>query len=196
MSSDPEKRARQLANLKGPPPPPEKGNQRAKLHGGYASVATERLAEKEREVYDALAADAPVRAADGSLPAADAAAVSLLAKTLCRLEDVGSWLEEYGPVDTRRHHKGRKKATGARAKRKRKSVDPLRVVAMEDRLISRSHELLDALGMTPRSRAKLGLDLARQVDLADAMSDPDPERRAAKLREAGIVEADAEEMDQ
>ena len=49
-------------------------------------------------------------------------------------------------------------------------------------------DYLDALGMTPKSRAKLGLDLQRTVDLASAMSEPDAERRAELLREAGIEE--------
>ncbi len=49
---------------------------------------------------------------------------------------------------------------------------------------------LDALGMTPRSRAKLGLDLARAADLATAMSEPDPVKRERLLREAGVVDAE------
>lgn len=50
---------------------------------------------------------------------------------------------------------------------------------------------LERLGMTPAGRARLGLDLARTADLATAMSEPDPERRAALMAEAGIVEGDA-----
>jgi hypothetical protein len=51
-------------------------------------------------------------------------------------------------------------------------------------------DYLDALGMTPNSRAKLGLDLQRTVDLASAMSEPDDARRAELLREAGIEDED------
>jgi hypothetical protein len=40
--------------------------------------------------------------------------------------------------------------------------------------------------MNPASRLKMGLDLARGIDLASAMSEPDPERRAELLRQAGI----------
>jgi phage FluMu gp28-like protein len=51
-------------------------------------------------------------------------------------------------------------------------------------------ELLDRLGMSPRSRAALGVDLARTVDLATAMSEKDPDMRRELLREAGLdVEA-------
>jgi hypothetical protein len=35
-------------------------------------------------------------------------------------------------------------------------------------------------------RARLGLDLARGIDLASAMSEPDDERRAELLRQAGV----------
>jgi hypothetical protein len=49
----------------------------------------------------------------------------------------------------------------------------------------------DALGMSPRSRARLGLDLQRGYDLAQAMSDPDPEERRRLMVDAGIEEDDA-----
>jgi hypothetical protein len=42
--------------------------------------------------------------------------------------------------------------------------------------------------MTPRSRAKLGVDLAGVVDVATAISEPDPNRRAELMREAGLPE--------
>jgi hypothetical protein len=51
-------------------------------------------------------------------------------------------------------------------------------------------DLAESLGMTPRSRARLGLDLSRTVDLATAMSEPDDERRAELLREAGLDDQD------
>ena len=49
-------------------------------------------------------------------------------------------------------------------------------------------DYLDALGMTPRSRAKLGLDLVRAApDMATIMSEPDPERKRALAAEAGVA---------
>jgi hypothetical protein len=46
----------------------------------------------------------------------------------------------------------------------------------------------ERLAMTVDRYLKAGLDLARGIDLASAMSEPDPERRAALLRQAGIEE--------
>lgn len=181
----PGKNPNSLANLR-PPPPPEKGNQRAKKHGGLAKVSRERMTAKKREVYDALAADAPVRDADGSLPAADSAVVGLLAQTLCRLEDVQAWIDEHGVFDTRRENRTTRQNAQRRRKRRRARQDPLRAVAMEDKLTARAHDLLDALGMTPRSRAKLNLDQARSFDLAKEWEEQD---RAKRRR--GSVEGEA-----
>lgn len=154
---------------------PEKGNQRARSHGAYAKIAPARLDEKARELYDALAADAPVREADGSLPAADAVAVRLAADTLCRLEDVQAWIEENGIFDSRRQNAGYKRTK--KKGRYRRSADPMRAVEMEDRLQRRLMDQLDSLGMTPRSRAKLGLDQARQFDLAREWEQQDRAQR-------------------
>ncbi len=163
------------------PPPPEEGNQRGMAHGGYARVAGERLQAKEQEVFAAIAADAPVRDAGGGLPAADSAVVSLLAQTLCRLENVSSWLNEHGEVHTRRYSSDNPKTRRARdrAQRQRRKLDPLRVVELEDKLTARAHDLLAPLGMTPRSRAKLNLDQARSFDLAKEWEEQD---RATRKR--------------
>jgi hypothetical protein len=68
-------------------------------HGGYAAVVRERLDVKVREVYEALAADAPLRDPDGELPRADAVVVSLFAECLCRLEDVRADVRDHGWKD-------------------------------------------------------------------------------------------------
>jgi len=98
LSKDPSKRERQLANLKlgsgkGSAPP---GNQRRRLHGAYGTVAPDLLDAATRQIFDALAADAPVREHDGGLPAADVPAVRLLADTLCRLDSIGEYLARRG----------------------------------------------------------------------------------------------------
>ncbi len=178
------------------PPPPEKGNQRGLTHGAYAQLAPLRLDDKARHVFDALAADAPVRGPDGGLPPADAVAVRMLADVLCRLEDLNAWIAEQGIVNTRRYdsdnRKTRRQANRkAKAGRKRKRMDPLRVVALEDRLWGRAQSLMEQLGMTPRSRAKLGLDMVRATDLATAMSEENPQRRAELLREAGVIDVES-----
>ena len=81
-------RERSLANLKRGGTVAPAGNQRARTHGAYALVAEAELEEKAREVYHALAADAPVRASDGGLPAHDSLAVRMLAEVLVRRERV------------------------------------------------------------------------------------------------------------
>jgi hypothetical protein len=157
-----------LENLR-PAPPAPAGNGRARVHGGYATVARERLSEREATIRDALDADRPLPAS------ADDALVALLATCLCRLEDVAANVRDYGLLD---------QATGA--------VRP--VVELEARLRKEAADYLDQLGCSPRSRARLGLDVARTVDLATAMSEPDAERRERLLRDAGVI--DDEERDE
>lgn len=132
-------------------PPAPVGNQRHVVHGAYAQVAVERLEAKAREVFAALAADAPLRDRDGALPAADGAAVRLAAESLCRLDSVADYLARKGIEDD----KGELRAT---------------VLEIEGRLRREASDHLDALGMSPRSRARLGVDVARAAtfDLAKA----------------------------
>lgn len=172
LSDDPRKRERQLANLTGRPPAPPDRNQRARRHGGYATVVVSRLDVKVRELFDALSADAPLRDGEGHLPAADTVAVRLAAECLCRLEDVGASIRDHGLVDA----KG--------------NLRP--VVDLERRLRQEAADYLDAMGMTPRSRAKLGLDLTRSATLAELMAqDAELERRerAGDVIEGEVTDA-------
>jgi hypothetical protein len=135
------------------------GNRRAVSHGGYAAVVAERLDEKVHAVYEALSADAPLRDATGELPRHDHAQVVLLAECLSRLEDVRAHLRDFGLFD-------------------RKTKQPRPALEVERHLRREAADYLDALGMTPRSRAKLGVDLTRTFDLAQAMAaDAERERR-------------------
>jgi phage terminase small subunit len=78
--------------------------------------------------------------------------VRLLAITLVRLESCAAYTSQHGQFF--------------------KSGRPRPSVEVEDKLISRASTLADKLGMTPTSRAKLGLDLAHtQASLAQLMSD-------------------------
>jgi Phage terminase, small subunit len=149
LSQDPDKRARQLANLQLAPPAPA-GHQRAVSHGAYAQIARADLEEKVAAVYDALSSDAPVRDGDGTLPAADGPAIRMLAEALCRLDRIQEYLDRRGWEDS--------------------AGKPRPVLEYEARLRAHSLDLLKELGMTPASRAKLGLDLVRSMDLASAMS--------------------------
>ena len=150
LSGDPVKREAQLANLRPGAGAGDGGVQQALGHGGYAALARERLEHKALEVYDALAVDAPLRGIDGGLPSHDAVAVAMLAECLCRLEDVSANVRDFGTFEQRGRRKG--------------SVRP--AVELEARLRREVATWLDALGMTPKSRAALGLDLAASVDLA------------------------------
>lgn len=130
-------------------PPAPKGNDRGVRHGAYARVAAGRLNAKAAEVFAALAADAPLRDAAGALPAADGALVRLAAEALCRLDSVAEFLARRGIEDDN----GELRAG---------------VLDIEGRLRREASDHLDALGMSPRSRARLGLDVARaqSFDLA------------------------------
>lgn len=170
-------RRRQLANLTARPPAPEPGNQRARRHGGYAAVAVARMEAKVREVFDALAADAPLRDQVGELPAADGALVTLAAECLCRLEDVSANVRDHGLLD----------GEGG--------VRP--VVELEGRLRREAADYLDALGCTPRSRARLGLDVARGFDLAEHWAEQDRrEREASAVATGDVSPVDAEAIEE
>ncbi len=147
-SRDPAKAAIQRANLRNAPAAP-RGNQRTRVHGAYAALPAERVDAKVREVASALAEDAPVRAADGGLPAADAVAVRQLAEALCRLDDIAEYLSRRGWEDN--------------------SGKPRPVLDYEGRLRSHVLDLLRELGMTPRARAALGLDLVRAASAGDQL---------------------------
>lgn len=162
LSGDPDARSRQLANLRPGARTAPAGNQRALSHGAYAAITRERLDSKVAEIADALAADAPLRDGDGGLPASDGVAVRLLAECLVRLESVSEYL----------HRKGWEADDG----------EPRPAVEVEARLRREAADFLDSLGMTPRSRAKLGLDTARSISLADEMADAREARERAEQR--------------
>lgn len=153
LSGDAEARGRQLANLRPGARPAPQGNARARTHGGYAVIVAARLDEKVTELFDALALDAPLRDPDGSLPAHDTLAVRELAEVACRLEDVRLDIRRFGELD-------------------QESALERPVVTLEDRLSRRLLDLMRELGLTPASRAKLGLDLVRSREaLTDHLAD-------------------------
>lgn len=162
-----------LANLRPAPPPPPAGNVRALKHGAGAREATLiRAGSWAERILVELEREAPLRDESGDLPAHDRQVVELLASALARLEAVSAWLETRPPVD----EKGR----------------PWPAEELAGRLRREASRYLDALGMTPTSRARLGFDLTRTASVAQAMSEPDDERRRRLLREAGV---DLEDFD-
>lgn len=163
LSDDPDKRARQLANLRPGAGAGVVGNVRALVHGGAArgQATLIRAGSWASRIYAELEAEAPLRADDGGLPVHDRQVVELLSSALARLEAVEGWLSTRPPVD----EKGK----------------PWPAEDVARRLRSESAKYLDALGMTPTSRARLGLDLVRSFDLAQEMArDAELERLEAE----------------
>jgi hypothetical protein len=141
------------------------GNKLAVKHGANAQPPAKRVRELEDGLYAALASAAPVRT-NGELPAADEAAVRLCARTLARLESVSAWIDAHGALDRR--------------------GKPRSAALWERRLTATATKQLAALGMTPASRARIGVDVAQVADLATALSHPDPATRSRLLAEAGL----------
>lgn len=164
-----------LANLRaGNLPAPPANNQRAVTHGVYSRTLVADVSDEVRELMEALGETAPVRAADGSLPAADLIAVERAARLLRRYRRIELWLDTFGELDER---------TG----------NPKPATRLAEELGAALDRALDVLGMNPRSRSKLGLDHARTVSVAQAMSEPDPELRRRHYRELGLIDDPAEE---
>lgn len=148
LSTNPDARKRQLENLRNAPPAPH-GNRRHLIHGAYAAVSASRIDAKVREMFEAIAADAPVRADDGGLPAADALPVRMLAEVLCRLDSIADYLARRGWQD--------------------EDGQPRSVLDIEHRLRTHAVELMKELGLTPAARAKLGLDVVRGLSAAEQL---------------------------
>jgi len=170
LSSREPARRRQLQNLKRGNNDAPVGNRLSTTHGGYTRVLADTLDAKVRDVFNALAQDAPLRE-NGGLPCADTVVVRLLAECLCRLDSVSADLRDHGWRD---------RATG----------EARTAVEVEQRLRREALSYAIEMGMTPRSRAQLGLAVARTVDLATAMSEPDPALRRELLQRAGVLDGD------
>ena len=113
--------------------PFKKGNQVAVKHGATAAL---RLAPRAAEIAADLVSLVPARS-DADMPT-----IQLLANVLARIETANEWLAEHGLF---RNAKGEPQPV-------------LKVLSTWENTASR---LVDRLGLTPTSRAQLGLDLAR-----------------------------------
>lgn len=147
---------RSLANLiPGAGTAAQEGNSRRMTHGGRSEALLANVEGETRELTDALAAAAPVREADGSVPAADTVAIERAARALKRWRSLASWLDLHGRLDG-----------------KGKVRDAARLELQAERQLATA---LDALGMTPESRSRLGL---RLVTAAAAVEDAEAARAA------------------
>lgn len=158
--------------------PAPKGNRRSTHHGGLVTRKShaKEMAAKEAEIAELLADGAPVRTPGGGLPQHDVFAVRLLAQEMVRLENMTTYSYEYGLLDEYGEPR-----------------QPL--IDLMGKSYDRIMRGLAAMGMTPSSRAKLGLALVKQASLAEAMSEPDRKKRMKMLNELGVIESEAEEVE-
>ncbi len=142
------------ANLR-PAPPAPLGNQRAATHGCYSVLTqtprAEQLAIELRDLVPlATVADSP--------------AIDVLALTLAQLERASVVLSHRQQTEVAQLREGRRPGKIDRDDLRRLSQDARGWASVATRL-------LEALGMTPASRAKLGLDVARGVDAVVRLDD-------------------------
>ncbi len=137
----------------------EAGNSRALTHGVTASL---HLAPRVAEIADDLIARVPAYAES------DAPTVWLLAGVLAQIETGRDYLAEHGMLD------GRGK--------------PRPVMGILTTLQNSAARLCDQLGLSPTSRARLGVDLAKGADL---QAEIEKARQARKRADARIIDGEA-----
>jgi hypothetical protein len=174
LSRDPSKRERQLANLQAGAGAATDGNTRALRHGAYSDALLHDVDGEVRELLNAFADAAPVRDGDGSLPAADVVAVERAARALKRYRHLSGWLDLHGRL-----------------------TDAGEVKPAAELELKAERELaaaLDSLGMTPTSRARLGVDLARAASSVEE-AEATREARERLDRRAADLDGKAEEVE-
>ena len=147
--------------------PFQPGNQLAARHGAYARL---QLAPRAKEIAESLHDVVPV------VSSCDAATIDVLGLVLAQLERAGAALAIVQAADVDRLVAGDDLGVDRR--------DDLRRLAADSRgWANVALRYFDALGLTPTSRARLGLDIARARDaLADLA---DEGRRIRAERGAG-----------
>lgn len=159
LSDDPDRRARQLANLPNLRGEPTSGSWQPgaapHMKHGLTSRRPSALAlgPIADEIHAALTADAPLRDEDGDVPRADRYAVELAALALLRVRRVEGFLATHGTEDERGRLRPEVEGAG--------------------RAVDAAMKALDRLGMTPSGRLRLGLTIAKTRDLASEMSGGD-----------------------
>ena len=150
MAGRPQRRARLAAGLPAPQgngtrPPFEKGNQVALQHGGYALLG---LGDRASEIADEIRPTLP------AYSPADEPTLLLFATTLARIERANAAIET---VDANTASPLSEYLAGTEA-----TLAP-NLAALRNDLrawINTARRLANDLGLTPTSRAKLGLDIA------------------------------------
>lgn len=122
-------------------------------HGANARLILIEPGSEAEQTFEVLSAAVPMRDGDGQLAPQDRLAVEALAVKLVRLRRAGVVLNAQGEFT-----KGGK-------------LKP--VADYERRLLNVALGYMDALGLTPRGRVKLGVGLAKQFDLAKHWQEDD-----------------------
>lgn len=134
-------------------PPFEPGNQVAVRHGAFSKL---RLEPRAAELVDEIRDLVPARSD------ADDPTIGLLALTFAQVEAATLYVAEHGIVDERGEARSILRHLGT--------------------MINTAGRLCDRLGLTPTSRAQLGLDLTRAR--GEALDAYLAEKRAAEERDA------------
>jgi len=132
------------------------GNLRGVRHGAFSARLLAPVVEDTLDVVESMCEGTP--AAGPSF----AAARETLATKAARLRMVTTWLDEHGWMD------------------RRGSIRP--ATRLEVQLAQSVEASLDALGLTPTSAAKLGVDLGKATSLADELEAARVAREAAEAR--------------
>jgi hypothetical protein len=131
------------------------GNQLAVKHGAYSVL---RLAPRAREIRDELEELLPLRSP------ADAPTVDLLAMTLAQLERAFLHLGAVQSDEAEAIRDGRRVD--------RQTASTLQRLQADARgWVGRAERLLDDLGLTPRSRVGLGLQVAQTQNALEALEE-------------------------
>jgi hypothetical protein len=139
ISGDPAARARQIAALRPGAGAARPGEMRGLRHGGRSQLLVADVESEVRELMEALGEAAPVRE-HGELPLADVAMVETAARSLKRYRHLAAWLDLHGRLT----EKG--------------DVKPAAKLELQaEASLTRA---LDALGMSPASRARIGVSVA------------------------------------
>lgn len=148
---------RNIKGIQPPPRPPEFGNSRAVTHGAKAElIIAPRAAELREHLRSIVPAASP----------ADEPAIALLAMALARVERANEYLADCGLLD----------GDGM----------PRPVLKVLSTWENSAARLCDHLGLTPTSRARLGLDLARgEAVVTDRLRSVEGAADRAEARLAG-----------
>lgn len=145
--TDTDRRASQLKGIQPAPKPAEEGNLRAVKHAGYSEIVLAPLVEEmKKEILQLMAGEGL-----SHIKPVDQIIVANLARCLARLQRFDAYLEERGDI------------------MEKDRINP--VLKVYFTALESARRYCEALGLTPISRARLGIDLSKSWDFARAMQE-------------------------